>query len=124
MVYRTVSTWSAPRPEDVDEFERYYRDVHVPFATRVPGALKLVLTRTSDGFETTPSAFYRVAEMWFEDKAAFERAIQTKEWNEMRKDGGYVHERFGVSLASGLGEFVDAPLNPGAPRPTGSGAFE
>jgi uncharacterized protein (TIGR02118 family) len=122
MVYRAISTWSAPKPEDVQKFEEYYHKVHVPFAARVPGALKLILNRTSDGFETTPSAFYRVAEMWFEDRAAFEKATTTKEWNEMRQDGMYVHEHFGVSLLSGLGDIEDVPLKPSGPRPAGSRA--
>lgn len=121
MVYRALSTWSAPKPELVAEFEEYYNNVHVPFAARVPGTLKLLISRTSDGFEVSPSAFYRLAEMWFEDKDAFIAATQTKEWTDMRRDGIYVHEHFGVSLDSGLGDVVDFTLTPGAPRPV-SGA--
>jgi uncharacterized protein (TIGR02118 family) len=121
VAYRAVSTWSRPKPELVDEFERYYADVHVPFAARVPGTLKLVLTRTTDGLESTPSAFYRVVEMWFADRAAFEAATRTEEWAETRRDAGYVQEHFGVSLLTGLGEIVDVKLDPGGPRPRGSG---
>jgi len=116
MVYKAVSTWSTPT--DIVEFEKYYNDVHVPFAARVPGALRLVLTRTSDGFETTPSAFYRVAEMHFGSRADFEKATTTQEWADMRQDAGWVHERFGVSLESGLGLQVDAVLDPSGPLPS------
>jgi uncharacterized protein (TIGR02118 family) len=122
MIYKAVSTWSAPKPEDQEEFEEYYARTHVPFAARVPGVLKLALTRTSDGMES-PTAFYRVAEMWFNTKEDFEKATKTLEWSDMRKDAGYVHARFGVSLSTGLGYMDDAALDPGGPRPV-SGADE
>lgn len=122
MVYRAISTWSSPKPEQIEEFEDYYLNVHAPFAARVPGALKLVLTRTTDGLETTPSAFYRAVEMWFADRAAFEAATRTVEWEETRKDAAYVQERFQVSLISGLGEMVEFKLDPRGPRPQASDA--
>lgn len=117
MAYKTVSCWSAPRPEDVEEFERYYAEVHVPHATRIPGATRLILTLTPDGFEV-PSAFYRTAELFFETREDFLAATETKEWAEMRNDAGKVHERFGVTLLSGLGTPVDAEMSPGSPRPS------
>jgi uncharacterized protein (TIGR02118 family) len=122
MAYRSVSFWSEPLAKDLEDFEDYYMNVHVPFAARVPGAIKLILTRTSDGFETTPPAFYRVAEMWFDDKAAFERAVTTAEWADMRADGNYVHERFGVALESALGFVGDVVLHPSGPKPLNGGA--
>lgn len=122
MVYKVVSFWSAPKPEDEEEFETYYTEIHARFAARVPGTLNLILTRTSDLFEITPSAFYRVAEMWYESKEAYDAATQTREWAEMRVDGGYVHDRFGCTLTSGLGEMVDVPLDPGGSIPAGAAA--
>jgi uncharacterized protein (TIGR02118 family) len=101
-MYKAVSFWSPPKPEDEEAFEDYYMNVHVPFAEKIPGAKRLLLTRTTDGMEAPP-AFYRVAEMWFEDKEAFERATQTPEWGEMRADAAKVHERFGCELKTGLG---------------------
>jgi uncharacterized protein (TIGR02118 family) len=121
MAYRAVSTWSRPKPELVDDFERYYLEVHAPFAARVPGVLKLLLTRTTDGLESTPSAFYRAVDVWFADKATFEAATRTREWAELRKDAAYMLDRFGVSLLTGLGEVAEVKLDPGAPRPSGSG---
>jgi uncharacterized protein (TIGR02118 family) len=120
VVYRAISTWSFPKPEQIEDFEHYYLNVHAPFAARVPGALKLVLTRTTDGLETTPSAFYRAVEMWFADRAAFAAATRTVEWEETRKDAAYVQERFQVSLTTGLGEMVEVKLDPRGPRPRGS----
>lgn len=122
MGYKVVSFWSAPKPEDEAEFESYYTGVHALFAARVPGTRKLLLTRTSDYFEITPSAFYRVAEMWYDSKAAYDAATETQEWAEMRVDGGYVHDRFGCTLTSGLGEMVDVPLDPSGPMPVSAAA--
>jgi uncharacterized protein (TIGR02118 family) len=117
VVYKTISCWPSPRAEDLEAFEEYYHAVHVPYAARVPGCLRLVLTRTSDGFETTPPGYYRVAEAWFENKDAFLAATQTDEWNDMRRDAAWVHERFGVNLVNSLGDMVDAPLDPGGAEP-------
>jgi uncharacterized protein (TIGR02118 family) len=121
MVYKIVSTWSAPKPGMEEEFEEYYEKVHAPFAARLPGLQHLMLTRTSDPFETTPSAFYRVAEVWFESREALEECVASKEWAEMRVDGGYVHDHFGCVLTSGQGVQTDFPLDPGGPKPV-SGA--
>lgn len=108
-MYKAVSFWSPPRPGEEEEFEQYYMNVHVPFAERIPGAKRLLLTRTTDGMDAPP-AFYRVAEMWFEDRDAFERATGTPEWAEMRADAGKVHERFGCELKTGLGYQVDGSM--------------
>ena len=108
-MYKAVSCWSPPSPEDLEAFEEHYWNVHVPLAEKIPGTQKLVLTRTEDGMEAPP-AFYRVAEMGFADRDAFERATQTDEWRELRKDAAGMHERFGVSLDTGLGYERDSDL--------------
>ena len=64
-MYKTISYWTAPQPQDVAAFEEFYQQVHGPMAARVPGVQKLELSRTSDGFAGEPSPFYRVAEMYF-----------------------------------------------------------
>ena len=102
-MYKAISCWSAPRPGTEDEFERHYRKVHVPLALRVPNTRRLTLTRTADGLEAEPPAFYRVAEMFFSDRDSFEAATRTREWEELRADSAEVIERFGVSLITGLG---------------------
>jgi uncharacterized protein (TIGR02118 family) len=86
----------------------------VPLALRVPNTRRLTLTRTSDGLEAEPPAFYRVAEMFFSDRESLEAAMETPEWEELRADTAGVIERFGVSLVTGLGtpEEADEVLRP------------
>lgn len=108
-MYKAVSFWSAPKPEDQEEFEKYYNEVHAPTAARVPGAVALLLTRTSDGLDA-PADFYRVAELHFESKEDFEKATQTPEWAAMREDAHKVLDRFGVTLTSGIGTQVSAEM--------------
>jgi uncharacterized protein (TIGR02118 family) len=107
---KIVATWSAPKPEDVSAFEEYYAKTHVPLAAAAPGLRRLVLTRTTSGLEGNAPAFYRVAELHFDDLATLERSAHSAQWTRMREDAGKMIERFGVSLQVGIGEEVDAPL--------------
>jgi uncharacterized protein (TIGR02118 family) len=116
-MYKSVSYWSAPQPEDAAAFEEYYEQVHSLIATRVPGVVKFEATLTSDGIGGLPPAFYRVAETYFTDKAAMTAAAQTPEWAELIEDAGYIIDRFGVALESAAGECTELTLNSGAPRP-------
>jgi uncharacterized protein (TIGR02118 family) len=109
-MYKVVATWSAPDPADVEEFEKYYREVHVPLAARAPELKRLVLTRTADGLEGGAPGFYRVAELHFDDAKAVERSSHSPEWEAMRADAGKMIERFGVSLTVALGQEEDFPV--------------
>jgi uncharacterized protein (TIGR02118 family) len=86
-MYKTISYWTAPQPQDVAAFEEFYQQVHGPMAARVPGVQKLELSRTSDGFAGEPSPFYRVAEMYFHDREAMDIATMTPEWAELVPGG-------------------------------------
>jgi uncharacterized protein (TIGR02118 family) len=103
-VYKVVATWSPPAPVDVSEFERYYREVHVPLAAKVPELRGLVLTRTDVGLEGAKPAFYRVAELRFDSREALERSSRSPAWEAMRADARKMIERFGVTLSVGVGE--------------------
>jgi uncharacterized protein (TIGR02118 family) len=116
-MYKTISYWTAPQPQDAEAFEEFYQQVHGPMAARVPGVQKLELSRTSDGFAGEPSPFYRVAEMYFHDRAAMDRATMTPEWAELGENAGLLIERFQVTLRTGHGAVVEAPLAPSGPKP-------
>lgn len=102
-MYKLVALWSAPKPGDVDAFESYYREVHVPKATVVPGLKRIALTRIDSGLEGGPAPFYRVAEMLFDSPKAMEESARSEVWQAMRDDAGQMIERFGVTLTVGMG---------------------
>jgi uncharacterized protein (TIGR02118 family) len=101
--FKAISCWSFPRPGEEAEFERHYREVHLPLAAAIPGTVSLTVTRTDQGLEDSPPSYYRVAETVFESKEALEAAMTTPQWAALRADAAVMHERFGVTLANGLG---------------------
>jgi uncharacterized protein (TIGR02118 family) len=112
--FKAISCWSAPRPGDEEAFERHYWDVHVPLAAAIPGTVSLTLTRTDEGLEDAPPSYYRVAETVFESREALAAAMGTPQWEALRADAAVMHERFGVTLANGLGDPVAVELTAGA----------
>jgi uncharacterized protein (TIGR02118 family) len=104
MSYKLFAYWSSPKPEDVEEFEKYYRETHVPRASAVPNLIKIVTTRTSDGFEGGATPHYRVAEMIFHSREAMDESTESEAWAAMRACSGEIIDRFGVTLTVEMGE--------------------
>ena len=73
-MYKLYAVWTAPSPEHAEAFERHYVDTHLPLAAAIPGVRRLVATRTSDSLGDGESALHRITELWFDDRAALERA--------------------------------------------------
>jgi uncharacterized protein (TIGR02118 family) len=112
-MYKLYSYWSAPQPEDVEAFEEYYASTHCPKAEAVPNLARLVTSRTNEGFEGSEPMHYRIAEMVFPDRAAFEESTASGEWSTLRECSGTMIERFGVTLTVEAGEEVIADLPQG-----------
>jgi uncharacterized protein (TIGR02118 family) len=112
-MYKLYAYWSAPRAEDVEAFEEYYASTHCPKAERVPNLERLVTTLTSEGFEGGEPIHYRIAEMIYPDRAAFEECTESPEWTTLRECSGTMIERFGVSLTVEAGEEVVAEPSKG-----------
>jgi uncharacterized protein (TIGR02118 family) len=108
--FKAISCWSFPRSDEEDDFERHYWESHVPLAAAIPGTVSLTLTRTAEGLEDAEPSYYRVAETVFESKATLEAAMRTPQWEALRADAAVMHERFGVTLANGLGDPVAVEL--------------
>ena len=109
-MYKLYSYWSAPRPEDVEAFEEYYLSTHCPKAEVVPNLERLVVTRTSDGFEGGEPMHYRIAELAFADRDAFAACAESEQWTTLRECSATMIERFGVSLTVEAGDEVVADL--------------
>ena len=104
MSYKLFAYWSSPKLEDVEAFEKYYRETHVPRASAVPNLVKIVTTRTSDGFEGGATLHYRVAEMVFHSREAMDESTESEAWAAMRACSGDIIDRFGITLTVEMGE--------------------
>jgi uncharacterized protein (TIGR02118 family) len=65
----------------LDEFSRYWREVHGPIGRRIPGLRRLVQSHpVAHPPDMAPPAFDGMAELWFDDLAALQQARQSREW--------------------------------------------
>jgi len=65
----------------VDDFQRYWREVHAPIAARIPGVRRYVQSHAAPsmyGGERVP-AYDGAAELWWDDMDAMRAAMGTPE---------------------------------------------
>jgi uncharacterized protein (TIGR02118 family) len=71
----------------LEEFSRYWHDVHGPIGRRIPGLRRLVQSHpVSDPDAGRPPSFDGMAELWFDDVAALQAARQSPEWRSSSDD--------------------------------------
>jgi uncharacterized protein (TIGR02118 family) len=66
-------------PDDADDFDRHYREVHAPLVDKISGLERWESARiagTPDGGDHT---YHRIAELYFSDQAALEAALGSAE---------------------------------------------
>ena len=73
---RFIVLWDTPA--DPAEFDRHYRDVHIPLVRKLPGLQRYTLSRNAASARGG-DPYYRVAELDFEDLASLRRAFQSAE---------------------------------------------
>ncbi len=73
-------------PEDPQEFDRHYREVHVPLARQLPGLRAYTLSRTT-GEIAERDGSYLIAELDFDDRAALNAAIGSPAGEAATADG-------------------------------------
>lgn len=73
------------KASDVPAFEKHYREVHCPLAMKLPGLKKCELgwVRGSPGGD---ARYHLVAELYFEDHAALNVALNSPEGKAAAKD--------------------------------------
>jgi uncharacterized protein (TIGR02118 family) len=83
----------------VDDFCRYWHDVHGPIGRRIPGLRRLVQSHPVPHADD-PSAptFDGVAELWFDDLAALQAARQSPEWRASSADEANFIDRARTAL--------------------------
>lgn len=66
------------QPKDAASFDRYYAETHTPLAKRLPGLRRLEVTKMT-GSAAGKSDVYQIAELYFDDAAAREKALGSRE---------------------------------------------
>ena len=72
-------------PDDLEAFDRHYREVHLPLARRMPGLRRVEVARVT-GSPGGSSPYYLMAEMYFDDDASLQAALQSAEGRAAGKD--------------------------------------
>ena len=64
-------------PQDPAAFDRYYREAHVPLARKLPGLKGYITNKPTplDPYQQSP--YYLIAELYFDDMAALQAALQS-----------------------------------------------
>jgi uncharacterized protein (TIGR02118 family) len=75
-----------------EQFTRHWLDVHAPLAHAVPGLRRYVQSHIVEEFRrpdipTTAIEVDGIAELWFEDRAAMDRALASTEMKALHVDG-------------------------------------
>jgi uncharacterized protein (TIGR02118 family) len=95
-------------PKNVDVFDKYYFEKHIPIAKRIPGLRKY---EVSQGRVVTPagsSGFHLIATLHFNDLAAIQRAFASAEGQAAAADvqtfatGGVDPAEYEADLSSGF----------------------
>ena len=71
----------------IEEFSRYWREVHGPIGRRIPGLRRLVQSHpVPHPIGMGPPDFDGMAELWFDDLSALEAARRSPEWRASTED--------------------------------------
>jgi uncharacterized protein (TIGR02118 family) len=75
-----------------EQFTRHWLDVHAPLAHAVPGLRRYVQSHIIEEYRrpdipTTPVEVDGIAELWFENRAAMDRALASPEMAALHADG-------------------------------------
>jgi len=82
-VVRLIALYN--QPEDPAAFDAHYRTTHAPIVRGYPNLRAMRLTRT-DGVGGRPAAFYLMAEMAFDSRAALDEALASDAGRESGRD--------------------------------------
>jgi uncharacterized protein (TIGR02118 family) len=86
-VIKLVYCISRKEGMSVEEFSRYWEQVHGPIGRRIPGLRRLVQSHPVQHPDGLPPAdFDGMAELWFDDLESLERARRSQEWNASTAD--------------------------------------
>ena len=82
-----VVLWDLPEGRDPEEWERWYRDVHVPIASRLPKMRRYTVGKCIGGPEGVPR-FGRMAEQYFDNEEDLWAAVNSPAGKAVVDDAG------------------------------------
>jgi uncharacterized protein (TIGR02118 family) len=72
-------------PADIEQFEKHYFEVHMPFVEKIPGLLKTELSKLS-GLPGQESRFFMMAEMYFDNMDSLNEGMASPEGKAAGRD--------------------------------------
>jgi uncharacterized protein (TIGR02118 family) len=66
-------------PKDPAAFERYYAETHLPIAAKIQGHRRIELAKVTGTSDGGAPAYYRTAELYFDDPDHMQRVMSTPE---------------------------------------------
>jgi len=73
------------RPSDPAEFDAHFGGVHLPLIRKIPGLRRLEVTHIT-GAPIGESAYHVMAELYFDNRDAMDRAVATPEGKALLRD--------------------------------------
>jgi uncharacterized protein (TIGR02118 family) len=73
-------------PDDPDEYQRYYREVHMPLVRRIPGVRNIRFGQALKTLDGGRPLYYLVSDVYFDDMASLEAALASPEMDEAIAD--------------------------------------
>jgi uncharacterized protein (TIGR02118 family) len=67
------------QPKDAAAFEKYYAGTHMPIAGKMQGVRKIELSKVVATPDGSAPAFYRMADLYFDDAGHMKRVMDTPE---------------------------------------------
>jgi len=74
------------KPDDVDEFDKHYTEVHMPLVEGWPGVERIEVAKVSGGPMGSPSPYHLITEIYFADEGALNDALGSEAGREAGKD--------------------------------------
>jgi uncharacterized protein (TIGR02118 family) len=85
------------KPDDVDGFEQYYRETHVPLANDLENLQGLAASRIVGTPRGTEAPYYLKAELSFADMDTMGASLRSEQGMKVSRDAMEMCQRFGMS---------------------------
>jgi uncharacterized protein (TIGR02118 family) len=109
-VVRFVALWS--KPEDVEGFERHYREVHMRITARWPGVRSSTVTRFTGSLSGADAPYHLMFVATLDSEADLAAMLKSEAVAESGRDAREMIRRYGVKVTMLTGADV-SPADPG-----------